>query len=68
MDERIARLHTHQKNIDRYRRLLETELTEFERQYLEKRLSEEQSATKTLFGSIDSPFDPSARATTNINN
>ncbi len=48
MDERIARLRTHANNIDRYRRLLETKLTEVERQYLERRLSEEQSALEAL--------------------
>ena len=53
MDERIARLRTHQKNIDRYQRLLKTKLTEFERQYLEKRLSEERSATEALFSLAD---------------
>ncbi|UPK39072.1 hypothetical protein IVB18_18640 [Bradyrhizobium sp. 186] len=43
-EERIARLRTHRNNIDRYRRLLKTKLSEIERQYLEKRLSEEQAA------------------------
>ena len=43
-EERIARLRTHKNNIDRYRRLLKTKLSEIERQYLEKRLSEEQAA------------------------
>jgi hypothetical protein len=42
MDETIARLHTHQKNIDRYQRLLQTKLNEVELQYLEERLSEER--------------------------
>ena len=36
MDERIARLRAHQKNIERYESLLKTELTEFEMHYLEK--------------------------------
>ena len=42
MDETIARLDAHQKNIDRYQRLLKTKLNEVELQYLEKRLSEER--------------------------
>jgi hypothetical protein len=42
MDERIARLRAHQKNIERYQNLLKTELTEFEMHYLEKLLSEER--------------------------
>ncbi|WP_426614381.1 hypothetical protein [Bradyrhizobium sp. McL0616] len=43
-EERIVRLRTNRNNIDRYRRLLKTNLSEIERQYLERRLSEEQAA------------------------
>ena len=32
MDERIARLRAHQKNIDRYQRLLKTKLSEVKSQ------------------------------------
>jgi hypothetical protein len=42
-EERIVRLRTNRNNIDRYRRLLKTNLSEIERQYLERRLSEEQA-------------------------
>ena len=42
MDERIARLRAHQKNIERYESLLKAELTEFEMHYLEKLLCEER--------------------------
>ena len=48
MDDKIARLRTHQKNIDRYQDLLKTTLTQTEVQYLEKRLSEERLAMATL--------------------
>jgi hypothetical protein len=48
MDERIARLRTHQKNIERYQDLLKTKLTEVELQYLERRLSEERCAIAML--------------------
>jgi len=48
IDEELARLRTHRNNIARYRRLLKTELTNFERQFIEKRLSEEQSDFKRL--------------------
>jgi hypothetical protein len=41
-DERFALLRTHRNNISRYRRLVKTKLTEFERQFIERRLSEEQ--------------------------
>ena len=42
IDERIARLRAHQKNIDRYQGLLKTKLSEVEKHYLERRLSEER--------------------------
>jgi hypothetical protein len=48
MDERIPRLRTHQKNIDRYQGLLKTKLSELESQFLERRLSEERLALATL--------------------
>ena len=48
MDERIARLRTHQRNIDRYQGLLRTKLSELESQFLERRLSEERQALATL--------------------
>ncbi|MCK1422943.1 MULTISPECIES: hypothetical protein [Bradyrhizobium] len=51
MDEKIVRLRTYQKNIDRYVRLLETTLTEVERQYIERRLTEERSAMALLSAS-----------------
>ncbi|MDE5456746.1 hypothetical protein GWE18_28755 [Bradyrhizobium sp. CSA112] len=51
IDERLARLRTHRDNIDRYRRLLKTRLTELEQQYIENRLSEEQSALERLAAS-----------------
>jgi hypothetical protein len=48
MDEKIARLHTHEKNIDRYQGLLKTQLSEVEKQYLERRLSEERFSIAML--------------------
>ena len=50
-DDRFARLRTHRNNIIRYRRLLNTELTEIERQFIERRLSEERSAVENLAAS-----------------
>jgi hypothetical protein len=44
MNERIARLRTLQKNIERYQSLLKTKLSDVEVQFLEKRLSEERLA------------------------
>ena len=50
-DEKFARLRTHRNNISRYRRLLKTKLTEFERQFIERRLSEERYAMERLASS-----------------
>jgi len=47
-DEKFALLRTHRNNISRYRRLLKTKLTEFERQFIERRLSEERSAMERI--------------------
>ena len=48
MSERIARLHAHLQNIDRYQGLLKTELSQLEVQFLERRLSEERFAVAML--------------------
>ena len=47
-EENLALLRTHHKNVQRYRQLLETSLTDFEREYIGKRLLEEQLAIETL--------------------
>jgi hypothetical protein len=51
LDEKFARLRTHRNNIIRYRRLLKTKLTEIERQFIERRLSEERYAVENLAAS-----------------
>jgi hypothetical protein len=43
-----AKILTHQRNIQRYGRLLATQLTEVERQYLHKRIAEEQAKLERL--------------------
>ena len=48
IDENIARLRTYRNNISRYRRLLKTTLTDLEREFLERRLAEEQLAFEAL--------------------
>jgi hypothetical protein len=50
IDQQLARLRTH-RNIQRYRNLLQTNLTELERQFVEKRLIEEQSNLDSLAAS-----------------
>jgi hypothetical protein len=72
IDENLARLRTHRNNIHRYRRLLGTQLSELERQYLERRLSEEQTAIEMLsttifplklkLGAVNAPRGPSPDA------
>ena len=51
-EETLARLRTHHKNVQRYRQLLETGLTDFEREYIGKRLSEEQAAIEVLSADV----------------
>jgi hypothetical protein len=66
--ESFARLRTHRNNVQRYRKLLETRLTDHERQFIQRRLSEEQSAIEALsamtlpliFKDPTSAQDPSA--------
>ena len=53
IDEQFARMRTHRNNIHRYRQLLQTKLTELERDFIKRRLTEEQSA---LDGSAASAF------------
>ena len=48
MDEQLARLRTHRNNIDRYHRLLRSKLSDLERDYIERRLSDEKSAFEKL--------------------
>jgi hypothetical protein len=44
MNERIARLRAHQRNIDRYEGLLRSTLSKVELRFVEQRLSEERLA------------------------
>ena len=48
LDEEFARIRAYRNNIHRYRRLLETRLSDIERQFVERRLAEEQTALKAL--------------------
>lgn len=44
LDDDLARYRAHRENINRYRRLLCTQLSELERQFVQKRLAEEEAA------------------------
>ena len=56
IDRRLARLRTHRSNIQRYRNLLQTSLTDLERQFVQKRLTEEQSNLESLANSLSNDF------------
>jgi hypothetical protein len=62
IDDKLAHLRAHVSNISRYRRLLKTNLSELERQFLERRLREEMFATEGLAHPIPlMPNDKSRR-------
>lgn len=48
MDENLARLRAHRNNINRYRRLLRTKLLPLEREFIERRLAEEDQTVESL--------------------
>jgi hypothetical protein len=47
-EQNLARIHTHRNNIHRYRTLLRTELSDLERDFIDKRMVEEQAALDAL--------------------
>jgi hypothetical protein len=66
IDENPARLRTHRNNnISRYRRLLQTQLTLLERDFVEQRLSEEEAALHRL-ASNTFPLSGCADATSGL--
>ena len=48
IDENVERLRVHRANIRRYRRLLATRLSDLERAYIARRMSEEQRSLEAL--------------------
>jgi hypothetical protein len=48
MEVNLERLRAHRNNVGRYRRLLETRLSDLERAYIERRLREEQASIEGL--------------------
>ncbi|MGA2999150.1 hypothetical protein [Bradyrhizobium sp.] len=48
MGERVNRLRSHQRNIDRYQGLLKSRLSDIELRFVEQRLSEERLALAML--------------------
>jgi hypothetical protein len=51
IDEKLSLMRAHRNNIARYRKLLKTSLTDLERQFVERRLAEEQSAIEEIAAS-----------------
>jgi hypothetical protein len=51
IDDNFALMRSHRNSIDRYRKLLKTSLTDLERQFIERRLAEEQSKLKEVMAS-----------------
>ena len=56
IDALTARIRAHRANIDRYQRLLATQLTAIERAYVHKRINEERAELERLEGQADA-FD-----------
>lgn len=47
-DDKLVLTRAHRSNISRYERLLATQLTELERNYIKRRLAEERTALSAL--------------------
>lgn len=63
-EENLARIRTHRNNIQRYRSLLRTKLSDLERDFIATRMAEEQAALDVLIGTtfpvtFPLPRDPS---------
>ena len=56
IEQQFARLRTHRRNIQRYRNLLQTSLTDLERQFVQRRLTEEQSNLESVANSLPRDF------------
>ena len=48
INETLAQFRARRQNINRYRLLLQTSLTEFERDFIERRIAEEEAAVSAL--------------------
>lgn len=51
IDENVARFRAHGQNLNRYRRLLQGKLSDFERSFVERRISEEEASLARLVAS-----------------
>jgi hypothetical protein len=62
-EQNLARIRTHRNNIYRYRRLLRTELSDLERDFIDKRMAREQAALEALVAETFPVTFPLARET-----
>ena len=60
-EQNLARIRTHRNNIYRYRRLLRTELSDLERDFIDKRMAREQAALEALIAETFPVTFPLAR-------
>jgi hypothetical protein len=61
IDEALAQFRAHRQNINRYRSLLQTSLTEIERSFIERRIAEEEAAMSALAFASSPPNAPERR-------
>ena len=61
IDEALAQFRAHRQNINRYRSLLRTRLTEIERSFIERRIAEEEAAISVLAFASSPPDAPDRR-------
>jgi predicted Ser/Thr protein kinase len=66
IDFDAAQVRSHRRNIERYCRLLATELTDLERRYLHKRIAEEHAQLKQLEKRQGKRGGPAAHGDTSI--
>ena len=66
MEEYVARLRAHRNNITRSRRLLRTKLSPLERQFIERRLSEEEAELAAIASSTFPLTFPDPKAASEI--
>jgi hypothetical protein len=53
IEENLARLRAHGQNLDRYRQLLQGSLSDFERDYVQSRICEEEASLAQLIANSD---------------
>jgi len=63
-EENLARIRTRRNNIHRYRRLLRTELSDLARDFIEKRMADEQAAIDALIAETFPVAFPLPKAST----